>query len=295
MTSPTAFPTTFIASGRQGPAARAATRSIQAATLILLLAAGIGPLYWMIKGAVSPPAQTVAHPLAVWPGQARFANFSTAFHELGIGHYLLNTLIVVSGSWAVQLFVSVTAGFALSVLRPRFGKVVYAMILATMFVPYTVNLVSLFLTIIDVPIIHVDLADTYWALWLPAGASAFTVLLAKQFFDSLPRELFDAAHVDGCSTRHLLTKIVLPMSRPVLAVISLLAVTHSWKEFVWPLVALTDPTKQPISVALSQLSGQAPQDQLIAAMVMAAAPPIVVFAVFQRQIVAGLGFTGVKG
>lgn len=121
------------------------------------------------------------------------------------------------------------------------------------------------------------------------------MLLAKQFFDALPKELFDAARVDGASTWQLLTKIVLPMSKPVLAVISLLAVMHSWKDFIWPLVAITDPEKQPISVALAQLATQAPQDQLIAAMVLAVAPPVLVFVVCQKYIVAGLGFTGVKG
>ncbi|MGW4735321.1 carbohydrate ABC transporter permease [Streptomyces shenzhenensis] len=201
----------------------------------------------------------------------------------------------MGGSWFVQLFVSATAGFALSVLRPRFGRVVYGAVLATMFVPYTVNMVSLFVTVTDLPFLHLNLGDTYWAIWLPAGTNAFTVLLAKQFFDALPRELFDAARVDGASTRQLLTRIVLPMSRPVLAVISLLAIMHSWKDFIWPLVALTDPEKQPISVALAQLATQALQDQLIAAMVLAVAPPVLVFVVCQKYLVAGLGFTGVKG
>ncbi|MFD7863757.1 carbohydrate ABC transporter permease [Streptomyces sp. NPDC057682] len=288
--------TTFVSvNDRQRPGVRAAVRSVQVLTLVLLLLLGVGPLYWMVKGAVSPPAELTTHPLALWPDRPLTGNFATAYRDLGVGHYLMNTVLVVGGSWLVQLFVSATAGFALSVLRPRFGKVVYGAVLATMFVPYTVNMVSLFMTVIDVPFLHLNLGDTYWAIWLPAGTNAFTVLLAKQFFDALPRELFDAARVDGVSTRQLLTKIVLPMSRPVLAVISLLAVMHSWKDFIWPLVALTDPEKQPVSVALAQLATQAPQDQLIAAMVLAVAPPVLVFAVCQKYIVAGLGFTGVKG
>ncbi|WP_406456227.1 carbohydrate ABC transporter permease [Streptomyces sp. NBC_00876] len=288
--------TTFVSvNDRQRPGVRAAVRSVQVLTLLLLLLIGIGPLYWMVKGAVSPPTELTTHPLALWPDKPLTDNFTIAYRDLGVGHYLMNSLLVVGGSWLVQLFVSATAGFALSVLKPRFGKVVYGAILATMFVPYTVNMVSLFMTVIDVPFIHLNLGDTYWAIWLPAGTNAFTVLLAKQFFDALPRELFDAARVDGVSTRQLLTKIVLPMSRPVLAVISLLAVMHSWKDFIWPLVAITDPEKQPISVALAQLATQAPQDQLIAAMVLAVAPPVLVFAVCQKYIVAGLGFTGVKG
>jgi multiple sugar transport system permease protein len=256
----------------------------------VLVVIGLGPLYMTVKGAVSPSADLVARPLALWPGDPRPENFATAWSDLSIGHYLLNTAQVVAGSWAVQLFVAVTAGFALSVLRPIFGKYVYGAILATMFVPYTVSMVSLFLTVIQL-----KLVDSYWSIWLPSGANAFNVLLAKRFFDALPAELFAAARVDGASTWQLLTRIVLPMSRPILAVISLLAVMHSWKDFIWPLVAITDPEKQPISVALANLAQQAPQDELIAAMAMALAPPVLVFLIFQKYIVAGLGFTGVKG
>ncbi|MFI6318102.1 carbohydrate ABC transporter permease [Nonomuraea sp. NPDC050556] len=272
------------------PAVRAALRGIQGLTLLLLVVIGLGPIYMTVKGAMSPATDLIAKPLTLWPSDPRPENFATAWADLGIGHYLLNTLQVVAGSWAVQLFVSVTAGFALSVLRPRFGRYVYGAILATMFVPYTVSMTSLFLTVIDL-----GLVDSYWSIWLPSGASAFTVLLAKRFFDALPAELFAAARVDGATTWQLLTRIVLPMSRPILAVISLLAVMHSWKDFIWPLVAITDPERQPISVALANLAQQAPQDELIAAMAMALAPPVLVFLVFQKHIVAGLGFTGVKG
>ncbi|WP_157253409.1 carbohydrate ABC transporter permease [Nonomuraea typhae] len=272
------------------PAVRAALRSIQWATLAFLVAIGIGPLYMTVKGAVSPSADLIARPLALWPADPRPENFALAWADLGVGGYLLNTVQVVGGAWAVQLVVAVTAGFALSVLRPWFGRWVYGAILATMFVPYTVSMVSLFMTVIDL-----GMVDTYWSIWLPAGANAFNVLLAKRFFDALPAELFAAARIDGATTWQLLTRIVLPMSRPIVAVISLLAVMHSWKDFIWPLVALTDPDKQPISVALANLAEQAPQDELIAAMAMALAPPVLIFLVFQKYIVAGLGFTGVKG
>ncbi|MFE3452593.1 carbohydrate ABC transporter permease [Nonomuraea sp. NPDC059194] len=275
---------------RRRPAVRAALRSIHWLTLALLVAIGVGPLYMMVKGALSPASDLIADPLTLWPADPRPENFATAWDDLSIGHYLLNTLQVVGGSWAVQLVVAVTAGFSLSVLRPWFGRYVYGAILATMFVPYTVSMVSLFLTVIDV-----GLVDSYWSIWLPAGANAFNVLLAKRFFDALPSELFAAARIDGATTWQLLTRIVLPMSRPIVAVISLLAVMHSWKDFIWPLVAITDPDKQPISVALANLAEQAPQDELIAAMAMAIAPPVLVFLVFQKYIVAGLGFTGVKG
>lgn len=160
--------TTFVSTNdRQRPGVRAAVRSVQVFTLILLLLIGIGPLYWMVKGAVSPPTELTTAPLALWPDRPTLGNFATAYTDLSVGRYLMNTFLVVGGSWFVQLFVSATAGFALSVLRPKFGKVVYGAILATMFVPYTVNMVSLFMTVIDVPFLHLNLGDTYWAIWLP--------------------------------------------------------------------------------------------------------------------------------
>jgi multiple sugar transport system permease protein len=282
-------------SSRRRPGTRTTLTAVHALTLVLLVVVGLGPLFWAFKGAISSPTELVTQPLSLWPAEARLGNFALAWDELQVGRYVLNSFWIVLGSWAVQLFVAATAGFALSVLRPRIGPYVYGAILATMFVPYTVSMVSLFLTIIDLPFVGINIANTYWAIWLPAGANAFNVLLAKGFFDALPRELFDAAKVDGAGTWRLLASIVLPMSRPILAVISLLAVMHSWKDFIWPLVAIADPQKQPIAVALTVLAGQAPQDQLIAAMVLALVPPVIVFLVFQRHIVAGLGFTGVKG
>lgn len=282
-------------SSRRRPGTRTTLTAVHALTLVLLVVIGLGPLFWAFKGAISSPTELVTQPLSLWPAEARLGNFALAWDELQVGRYVLNSFWIVLGSWAVQLFVAATAGFALSVLRPRIGPYVYGAILATMFVPYTVSMVSLFLTIIDLPFVGINIANTYWAIWLPAGANAFNVLLAKGFFDALPRELFDAAKVDGAGTWRLLASIVLPMSRPILAVISLLAVMHSWKDFIWPLVAIADPQKQPIAVALTVLAGQAPQDQLIAAMVLALVPPVIVFLVFQRHIVAGLGFTGVKG
>ncbi|MDA4895612.1 carbohydrate ABC transporter permease [Streptomyces sp. MS2A] len=276
-------------------ASRIVVRLVHAVTLLLLVLFGLGPLFWMLKGALTSPAEMAADPLALWPQDPRWENFGIALGQLQVGSYLMNTLWVVIGSWAVQLIVAVTAGYALSVLRPRFGGVVYAAILATMFVPYTVSMVSLFMTVVDLPLLHVNLANTYWAIWLPAGANAFNVLLAKNFFDTLPRELFEAARVDGASTWTILWRIAMPLSRPILAVVSLLAITHAWKDFIWPLVVLTEPSRQPISVALVNLAPQVPQDVLIATMLMALLPPVVLFLFFQKQIVAGLGFTGLKG
>ncbi|MFF3443766.1 carbohydrate ABC transporter permease [Streptosporangium sp. NPDC002721] len=260
-----------------------------------LLLAGLGPLLWTFKAAVSSTADLLGDPLTLWPSQARWENFTDAWTTLEIRHYLLNTVVLVAGSWLTQLLVATTAGYALSVIRPWYGRYVYGAFLVTLFVPATVTLVALYLTILDLPGLNVSIANTPLAVWLPAGAHAFNILLAKQFFDAIPRELFEAARVDGAGAWIVFRRIVLPMSAPILAVISLFAVMNAWKDFLWPLIAITDPRAQPIAVALPRLAQAADPALLVAGLLIATIPPLLIFLIFQRHIVRGIGFTGLKG
>jgi hypothetical protein len=124
--------------------------------------------------------------------------------------------VIAIGSWAAQIVVATTGGFALSVLRPRYGKVILGLLLTTLFVPTVVLLVPLYIEIVHPPLIHHSFIDSYWAIWFPAAASAFNVILMKRFFDNLPREIFEAARIDGAGPLRLFAYVVLPMSRPFL-------------------------------------------------------------------------------
>ncbi|MCP2323127.1 multiple sugar transport system permease protein [Hamadaea flava] len=276
------------------PATRAGWRGMHTVLFIGLLLFGAVPLVWMIRAAASTTTDLVQRPLAVWPEPAKWSNISDAWNLLGIDHYLVNTLWLVAGSWLVQLIVATTAGFALAVIRPWYGRYVYAALLATLFVPGTVTLVALYMTVLDLPGLGVSIADTPWAIWLPAGAHAFNILLAKQFFQAIPAEIFEAAQVDGAGWFTIFRRIVLPMSRPVLAVISLLSIMTAWKDFLWPLIALSDPETQPLAVALPRLAQNTDPAYLVAGLLIASVPPIVVFLLFQRHIVRGIGFSGLK-
>lgn len=257
--------------------------------------AGAGPLFWTARSALSSTQQLLRDPLAIWPSPTQWHNLSEAWSSLEIGRYLLNTLVLVGGSWLSQLVVATTAGYALSVLRPWLGRVIYVAILATLFVPGTVSMVALYLTVLHLPGLGIDLTGTPFAVWLPAGAHAFNVLLAKQFFDGIPRDLFDAAQVDGAGPLTIFWRLVLPLSRPLIAVISLLSVMSAWKDFLWPLIVIPDPTAQPLAVALPRLADSADQSLLLAGMFIAFIPPLLIFIIFQRHIVQGISFTGLKG
>ena len=197
---------------------------------------------------------------------------------------------------SAQIIVATTGGYALSVLRPRYAKLIKGLLLATLFVPAVVLLVPLYIEIVRPPIVHHTFIDTYWAVWLPAGASAFNVVLVTRFFDNLPREIFEAARIDGAGPFTLFWKIVLPLSKPILGVVSVFAVLASWKDFLWPLLVLTDPNKQPLSVRLPSIQSQTSLGVFLAAMFIACLVPIAGFLIFQRSFLRGPGLGGaIKG
>ena len=271
-------------------------RSLHVVTLLFLLIVGLGPLLWMIKSSVTPTQDTLRAPMALWPHGIDLSQLATAWSRTHIDRYLFNTVVIAFGSWAIQLIVATTAGYALSVLRPRFSGLLTGLVIATIFVPPIVLLVPLYLTVVDVPLIHLRMIDSYWAVWLPAGASAVNVILIKRFFDNLPREIFEAARVDGAGPFRLFRSIVLPMSRPILGVVSVFAVIATWKDYLWPLLVIRNPNLQPLSVRLPTLQPTTDLGVFIAALTISSLIPIALFLLFQRLFLNGGGLSGaIKG
>ena len=201
---------------------------------------------------------------------------------------------VAVGSWFTQIVVATTGGFVLSVLRPRWSRVLNWAVLATLFVPAVVLLVPLYRIIVDPPN-GPSLINHYLAVWLPAGATAFNVVLVTRFFDSLPREIFEAAQIDGAGAYRLFWSIVLPMSRPIIGVVSVFAVIASWKDFLWPFLVLKSDSVKPLSVHLQSMAN-VDKGTLMAALAISTVIPIVMFLVFQRMFLRGAGLSGaVKG
>jgi multiple sugar transport system permease protein len=271
---------------------RWAMRGLHAGTLIFLLIVGLGPLLWMLKSSVTPTLDTLRQPMALWPNGFDLSQFVTAWNRVHIDRYMWNTLVIAFGSWLTQIAVATTAGFALSVLRPRGTRVLMALTIATLFVPPIVLLVPLYLTIVKVPILGVSLVDNYWAIWLPAAASAFNVIIVKRFFDNLPREIFEAAKVDGAGPFRLFWSVVLPMSRPIIGVVSVFAVIATWKDYLWPLLVIREPDLQPLSVRLPILAPTTDLGVFIAALTISSIFPIALFLIFQRLFLSGAGVSG---
>jgi len=250
----------------------------------------------LAKFAITPTADILRDPMAVFPNGIAWDNLGKAWNDVQISRYFLNTVWLALGSWASQMLVATTGGYVLSVLRPRYGRIVEGLVLSTMFIPSIVLLVPLYLTILDPPLLGQSLINSFWAVWLPAGASAFNVLLVRRFFDTLPREVFEAARMDGAGPYRIFALIVLPMSKPILGVVSVFAIIASWKDFLWPLLVLKEPSIQPLSVRLPAIAGSTELGVFLAALAIATLIPVLLFLLFQRTFLASAGLGGaVKG
>jgi multiple sugar transport system permease protein len=280
---------------RRKRSVRATMSGVHVLLLGGLVIAGLGPILWLGKAALTSTQDTITHPIELWPNGLDWGNLAQAWSEVHIDQYFLNTIIIAAGSWLFSLFIATTAGYGLSVLRPKYAGILNAAVLATLFVPSVVLLVPLYLTIVHPPI-GGSLLNNYLAVWLPAATNAFNILLVKRFFDSLPREVFEAARTDGAGPVRLFWSIVLPMSRPILGVVSVFAIIASLKDYLWPMLVLPDPAVQPLGVRLPTIQSQVELDVFLAALAISTIIPIVLFLAFQRVFLRSAGLGGaVKG
>jgi multiple sugar transport system permease protein len=257
----------------------------------------VGPLYFLFTDGLKSTQEAIATPPTLYPHALHPSNYVQAWDRLDVGRMLWNSVYYAAGALAFQLVFDVTAAYSLSKLRPVFGNVVLFLMLATLMIPATVLVVPQYVTIVDLPLVHWNLVGTPEAIWLPSVANAFNIFLLKRFFDSIPTDYIDAASVDGASRLMILWKIVLPMSRPILGVVSIFATVAVWKDFLWPLLVEYGytPTREGLNVGIWQATYGTPENLIIAASAMAAIPTIVFFLIFQRNIMAGLTAGGIRG
>jgi multiple sugar transport system permease protein len=257
----------------------------------------IGPLYFLFTDAFKSTQEIITPPPTLVPHSFVPSNFTTAWSRLDVGRLLWNTVYYAFGALVFQLVFDVAAAYSLSKLRPVLGNVVLFLMLATLMIPVTVLVVPQYVTVANMPFFHWDLIGTPEAIWLPSVANAFNIFLLKRFFDSIPAEYVDAAAVDGASPLMILWRIILPMSRPIIAVVSIFSLVAVWKDFLWPLLVEYGytPTRETLNIGIWQAEVGVPENLLIAASAMAAVPTILFFLIFQRNIMAGLTAGGIRG
>ncbi|WP_422734388.1 carbohydrate ABC transporter permease [Micromonospora sp. WMMD558] len=255
----------------------------------------LGPLYWMVTGALKSGQEIAQTPPSLFPQDPQWRNYADAWNNLDLAKLLFNTFYYAAGAVLFQLVLDTAAAYSLSKLRPMFGNAILGLMLATLMIPAMVLIVPQYVTVIDLPILHLSLLDSPFAIWLPLVANAFNIFLLKRFFDSIPEDLMAAALMDGATPLRTLWSIILPMSRPILGVVSIFAVTAVWKDFLWPKLVMPSPETRTVSVGIYAFAGGTPMNVVIAASVIAAIPTVILFLLFQRNIMSGLTTGGLKG
>ncbi len=276
---------------RRQPARRALILVVHGLVLVGVAIAGLGPLLWLVAASLGTTRDVLSDPLGVFWRMTEWQNYVNAFQGVDTGRLLLNTVLVAAGSAAAIVLVALSAGYVIAIMRPRWAPLLSAGILATIFLPGVVSLVPLYLTVIDLFGTGLSLQNTFWAVWLPAGANAFSVLLVTGYLRSIPREVIEAAEIDGASPLRILWSVVLPLARPILGVVALLASIGAWKDYLWPSLVLTNPDLRPISVALPIIERSTELSTFFAVLVVASLVPIGLFLIFQKPLLAGAGLS----
>ena len=249
------------------------------------------PLYWMLVTALSPREDLAAGRVGVLPTTLDGGGFSRALTQFPVLQWAANSAAIAVVAVAITVVVDVTAGYVLAKHRFPGRSVVFFLIIATLMIPVQVLLVPQFDLVNDLGWIN-----SYWAVIIPRSAEAFGVFLARQYFLSLPDELLEAAQLDGAGQLRTLWSVVLPLSRPLVAVLLVMTFMYRWNEFAWPLVALRDPALYTLPVGLSFLQSQYTTDYpaLMAGALVSVLPVLVLFGIAQRQFVAGIARSGLK-
>jgi len=251
------------------------------------------PFIWMLSSSLQTPHQVNLRPPIWIPIPPQWVNFERILHYAPyFPRYFVNNIIVAFIGTMLEIVTAVLAAFAFSRLRFWGRDVVFYILLATMMVPGEIMLIPNFLTIV-----RLEWLDTYRALIMPWAASILSIFLLRQFFLAIPDQLSYAAKVDGCRDFRFLWSIMVPLARPALVTIALLAVISSWNAFLWPLIVTNSPHMRTLPLGLALFRGEAGTffELLMAASVVVVLPMVILFVLMQKHIVAGVSRSGLKG
>ena len=279
------------------PRSRIYYRIVLTLVVVIFTLVFIGPLYFLFSDGLKSTQEAVQVPPTIIPAHLHPSTYASAWSRVGLGRLLVNTLYYAFGALALQLVFDVAAAYSLSRLRPVLGNVIFALMLATLMIPATVLIVPQYVTVADLPLLHLNLVGSPAAIWLPSVANAFNIFLLKRFFDSIPDDLLAAAAIDGATPLRTLRSVVLPISRPILGVVSIFSLVAVWKDFLWPLLVEYgySPSRETLNVGIWEASSTTPQNLVLAASAVAAVPTLIFFLIFQRNILAGLTAGSLKG
>jgi ABC-type glycerol-3-phosphate transport system permease component len=249
------------------------------------------PLYWMVATALMPRADLLAGDYGLIPHTFEWSNFTRSWDAYPFARWFLNSTVIAVASVVLTVAINLCAGYAFAKLRFPGRTLLFLLILSTLMIPVQVIMIPQYQVVADL-----GWLDTYWAVIIPRAAEAFGIFFARQYFMGIPNELIEAARIDGASEWKIFRKIVLPLSKPLVAVLVIFTFMWRWNEFAWPLIVLKDSESYTSTIGLYFLRGQHGDDvtALMAMGLFSIIPIVLVFLFFQRYFVEGLVRSGIK-
>ncbi len=266
--------------------------------LILAVLLCFVPPLWCMTSALKDSREFFSVPATLIPRSFHPEKLWETWEMLNFGQAYINTVIVLCGSLVMSLVCNGMMGYVLSRLRPRGYKLVLSLVLWTLMLPQSVSQVPLFKNFLSLPILGINITESYLPMWLLAGANAFYVLIFKSFFDSIPQSLIEAARLDGCTNLGIFFRVMLPLSKPVLMVIAIFTINASWSDFFWPYLVLGSRSElYTVMVKIFYMAGSSgySEDIQVVALIFTIIPPTILFLFFQRYIMSGFTLSGIKG
>ncbi len=225
------------------------------------------------------------------PSSFNFDNYVKTWKSLKFARYYMNSFISVGGSVVSAVIFNGLIAYVIGILKPKGHKIVFGLVMWSLLIPATTSVVALF-----VNINRIGLNQSFLPLWLSFGANAFYVVLFKQFFESLPKELIEAAKLDGCGYLRTFASIVLPLSKSIVMVVVIFAINAAWSDFLLPYLILNGSGKETVMVRLFMFRTSTATDvDVLRAVAFSIIPPIILFTIFQKQITEGAAAGALKG
>lgn len=262
--------------------------------IILVCIATTLPFYWLLRSSLMDKKQLFKFPIIFFPNPPIWSNYPEALQAAPFARYFMNTMILVVGNVSGAVITSALAGYSFSRLQWRGKNIVFYSLIATMMLPSFITLIPMFLIWNEL-----GLVNTYVPLILPAwfGGGAYNIFLIRQFFMTVPKELDEAAYIEGANHWTIFWKILMPQIKPVLAVIAIFTFMNTWNDLLGPVIYLNDEVKYTLSVGLSSFNSlyNTQWGYLMAASAVVTLPMVLIFFFFQGYFIEGVTLTGIKG
>lgn len=266
--------------------------------LIILLAAvltALIPVLWLFISSFKEAEELTSTPYHLFPEVFNFKKLAEVWEMLNFWQYFLNTIIVVIGAVLCSVVFNGLLAYVFAIVKPKGYKFFFGMVMASYMIPALMSIVPLYQQIINFGLIN-----TYIPLWFMFGANAYYLIMFKNYFESLPKALFEAAEMDRCGKFRAFFKVVIPMSRPIIGVVAIFTMTAAWSDFLLPYLVLNDDSMMTVMVKIYNLQatmgtvqGFGP-DKLLMILTISILPQIVIFALFQKQITGSSAAGAVK-